>query len=332
LRALVLGGTRFIGKRLVETLLAGGHRVTILNRGRKLHPWGSRVTRVVGDRKSARDLKRAAHGGKDVIFDFLSYDAEDARLAVEVFDGKTARFVQISTCSVYWSTGDFPCPVPEEEFDRFTDFEEQAASIEYGYGYAKRKAEEVLRKAHAETGFPYTTIRMPIVGGEADPSTRYYSYFRRIRDGKPLVLPDGGRRKFRHVYVGDVAETLARLPKISESVGREYNLACQEELTLKEVVASSSRHLETEVETRDVPQAFLQERGLPSEFSPFSQSADQVPAIDRAKTELDWSPTPYDEWLGRTARWWSEFYRAGDPDAYVHREKELEVLSEFLNS
>ena len=306
MKALVLGGTRFLGKRLVETLLAGGHRVTMLNRGRKLHPWGSKVNRVIGDRKSPRDLMRAAHGGKDVVFDFLSYDAEDARLAVEAFKGKTARFVQISTCSVYWSTGDFPCPVPEEEFDRFTDYDEQPSSIEYQYGYAKRTAEEALRKAHAESGFPYTTIRMPIVGGEADPSTRYHSYFRRIRDGQP-----------------------ARLPEIPGAAGREYNLACEEELTLREVVASSSRHLDTNAVTTDIPSDFLEKQGLAPEFSPFSQPLDQVPAIGRAKAEIGWKPTPYEEWLGRTARWWSEFYRAGDPEAYVHREKELEVVREY---
>src|SRR5262245_4251738 len=116
MKALVIGGTRFIGKRLVEALLARGHRVTIFNRGRTLHPFGNRVTKVVGDRKNAADLARAAHGGRDAVFDFLSYDAEDARLALEAFAGRTEHFIQISTCSVYWCTGDFPCPVPEEDF------------------------------------------------------------------------------------------------------------------------------------------------------------------------------------------------------------------------
>jgi len=227
LKVLVLGGTRFIGRRLVEALLARGHRVTIFTRGQKADPWGNRVGRVIGDRASARDLGRAAHAGKDAIVDFLSYDAASARLAVEAYAGRTAHFVHISTCSVYWCTGKFPCPVPEEEFDRFGDFEERPGSIEYAYGYAKRKAEEILFAAHRETGFPATMIRMPIVGGEADPSLRYISYFYRIDDGRPIVLPDAGIACFRHCYVGDAAETLADLPGKGVAIGRAYNLACE---------------------------------------------------------------------------------------------------------
>ena len=123
MKVLVLGGTRFIGRRLVESLLARGHRVTLFNRGQRLHPFGNRVSRVTGDRKNAADLARAAHAGRDAVYDFLSFDAGDSRLAVEAFAGRTDHFVQISTCSVYWCTGDFPCPVSEEEFDRLRDFE-----------------------------------------------------------------------------------------------------------------------------------------------------------------------------------------------------------------
>lgn len=327
MKVLVLGGTRFIGRRLVESLLALGHRVTIFTRGRKLDPWGPRVRRITGERKSAADLSRAVHAGRDAVFDLLSYDADDARLAVEAFGGRTAHFVHVSTCSVYWCTGDFPCPVPEEEFDRHDEFPERPSSIEYAYGYAKRMAEKALVAAGEESGFPATRIRMPIVGGEADPSTRYFAYFHKIRDGKPLVLPDGGRMRFRHCYVDDAAETMARIPGNASAVGRAYNLACAEELTLAGIVERSGELLGVgRVETVGIPMKELDALGLDRAFSPFSQPADQVPAIDRARAELGYAPTPHDTWLERTVRWYTEYFRAGDPDAYAHRAKELEAL------
>ncbi len=316
----------------MESLLARGHRVTIFTRGQKLDPWGNRISRVAGDRKSARDLGRAAHAGRDAVFDFLSYDADDARLAVEAFSGRTAHFIHISTCSVYWCTGDFPCPVSEEDFDRLGDFEERPGSIEYAYGYAKRKAEEVLLAAHRDKGFPVTAVRMPVVGGEADPSLRYVSYFQRIDDGRPLVLPDAGVACFRQAYVGDAADALADLPGKANAVGRAYNLASEEILELRRVVAMSAACLDREAVAVPIPMQVLDARGLDREFSPFSQPVSQIPSIDRARSEIGWRPTPYAAWLERTVRWYRDVYRAGPAPQYAHRGKELEILGAYARA
>lgn len=40
LNVLVLGGTQFMGRLVVERLLAGGHRVTMSNRGVTANPFG----------------------------------------------------------------------------------------------------------------------------------------------------------------------------------------------------------------------------------------------------------------------------------------------------
>src|SRR5262249_9037080 len=160
-----------------------------------------------------------------------------ARLAAETLAGRVGRFVHVSTCSVYWCTGDFPCPVPEEDFDRLGDFSERPTSIEYDYGYNKRKAEEALFEAHGQTGFPFTAVRLPIVGGEGDLSLRCASYCRRVGDGGPLALPDGGWAPLRQVYVGDVVRTLAALPGAPHAVGQAYNLAGAEILSVRAIVA-----------------------------------------------------------------------------------------------
>jgi nucleoside-diphosphate-sugar epimerase len=326
-KCLVLGGSRFIGRRLVEMLLQAGHRVTLMNRGRRMDPFGARVSRIKGDRSHPEDLARAAHAGRDAIFDFLCYDAAGARMAIEAFEGRTARYVMISTGSVYWCTGDFPCPVPEEDFDRLGDFEERPGSIEYAYGYGKRKAEEALFAAHRRGSLPVTACRLPIVGGVMDPTLRYISYFYRIDDGSPLILPGGGLSEFRHVWVDDVAAMLEKIPTIPAAAGRAYNLAAGEIVTLASVVRLSARLLQRELRTVDVRFSELRSRGLDPSFSPFSQAVSQVPAIDRARAELGWEPSPYADWVEAQAKWYRDFYRAGPPPQYAHREKELEVLA-----
>ncbi|HET6374275.1 MAG TPA: NAD-dependent epimerase/dehydratase family protein, partial [Candidatus Polarisedimenticolia bacterium] len=313
-------------------LISAGHRVTLFNRGRTPDPFGAGVERLRGDRRSAADMSSGLSGREfDAVYDFLSYEAADARLAVESLHGRVGRFVHISTCSVYWCTGDFPCPVAEEDFDRLGDFAERPGSIEYDYGYAKRKAEETLFAAHREKGFPVTTIRIPIVGGEEDNSLRYASYVMRVSDGEPVILPDGGYAPFRHVYVGDVARMLADLPGIAGAVGQAYNLASSEILSTRMIVNEVAALLGTRVETIEIPTPLLRSLGLGTAFSPFSQQAAQIPSIGKAQRELGWAPTPYRTWLERTVRWDAEHRSSPQepPPAYTFRALELETAERY---
>lgn len=330
MKCLILGGSRFIGRRLVSVLLEAGAQVTLFNRGQAGHPFGDRLEQLKGDRRSASDLA-AAFGRRefDAAWDFLSYDETDARMAIAALGGRVGHFIHISTCSVYWCTGDSPCPVPETDFDRLDQFDERPDSIEYEYGYGKRKAERALFDAHARGGFPVTTIRMPIVGGEQDPSLRYASYCLRIADGGPLALPDGGYAPFRHVYVGDVARALAELPAKPQAKGQAYNLACAEILNLRSIVASISRLMGRTVETVDIPTPVLRAMGLPGAFSPFSQQSAQVPAIWKARNELGWDPTPHPVWLERVVRDALGNPVSEPPPALAFRGKELEVIANY---
>jgi len=334
MRALILGGSRFIGLRLARLLVASGHDVTLFNRGRTPDGLGDRVARLKGDRASAMDLSRALSGQTfDAAWDFLCYDAGDARRIVEALSGRAGRLTHVSTGSVYWCTGDFPCPVPEEQFDRHGDFPEAPGSIEYDYGYAKRKAEEVLGEAHRAGSLAVTVVRPPVVAGEDEPALRYAAYCRRLEDGGPVVLPDGGDTQFRHVYAGDLARALASIPGRPATSGRAYNLASPEILSVRRLTLDIARILGREPELVEIPVPFLKERAPvaaeATAFSPFTQRAPQVPAVERAARELGWAPTPYPVWLESVVRWWvDEGSPAGlVPPAFRHREAELAAVA-----
>jgi len=334
-RALILGGSRFIGRRLADALLEAGHSVTLFNRGRTDDGLGDRVRRLSGDRGSEGDLSRALDGLTfDAAWDFLCYDGDDARRAVAHLAGRVGRLVHISTCSVYWATGDFPCPVPEEEFDRHGDFAERPGSIEYAYGYAKRMAERVLMEAHREGRLPVTIVRPPVVAGEDEPGLRYASYCHRLEDGLPLILPDGGFVSFRHVYAGDLARALARIPDTTVAAGRAYNLASPEILSVRRLVIDIAGLMDRSPELVEIPGPILRRLAPELEvtaFSPFSQRAPQIPAVDRAIGELAWSPTPYPVWLERIVRWWVEEGRPARlvPPASRHRDREIAMVAAY---
>ncbi len=71
---LVLGGTRFFGKNLVELLLQQGHEVTLLTRGQTTDPFGEQIHRLIADRTDEQALQQAVGDQSyDVVYDNICY-------------------------------------------------------------------------------------------------------------------------------------------------------------------------------------------------------------------------------------------------------------------
>ena len=80
MKALVIGGTLFIGKRLVTRLLEEGHEVTVFHR-QGTHGYGTEVGNLVGDRNDPESVRRAIGGQRfDWVFDNV-YDWEHGTTA-----------------------------------------------------------------------------------------------------------------------------------------------------------------------------------------------------------------------------------------------------------
>src|SRR5512138_1944641 len=101
MNVLVIGGSRFVGRLLVWRLLASGARVTVLNRGRILDPFGGRVERLLCDR-TGPDFERLLAGRTfDAVVDLAAYTGDDGRRAASLLQGRTGHYVMISTGQVY---------------------------------------------------------------------------------------------------------------------------------------------------------------------------------------------------------------------------------------
>ena len=83
MKVLVIGGTLFIGKALVEELLKEGHEVAVLHRKPK-HDFGRRVENIMADRNDGDAMREALAGRRfDVVFDNV-YDWERGTTAAQV--------------------------------------------------------------------------------------------------------------------------------------------------------------------------------------------------------------------------------------------------------
>lgn len=91
-KVLVLGGTRFFGKRLVELLLRSqDNEVTLLTRGRTADAFGDRVARLTADRTDEAALERALSDTSwDIVYDNICYSAEEAAFSYRACSGRAA--------------------------------------------------------------------------------------------------------------------------------------------------------------------------------------------------------------------------------------------------
>jgi len=241
MRILVLGGTRFFGFQLVHRLAAEGHRVTVLTRGLTPAQLPPSVEHLVGDRRQAASLREAVGSRTwDVVIDNIGFTAEEGRLAVEIFAGRTGRFLFTSTAAVYACFEDLVNPYREEDTERLPERARARQDPQLAYGFGKLEAERVLQQAYRERGFPVTILRLPIVIGPRDHTLRAYSYWVRIKDRAPLILPDGGRVDWRFIYSEDVVRAFIRLLEEERSIGHVYNIAQEEIVSVREFVKLSA--------------------------------------------------------------------------------------------
>ena len=177
---LVIGGTRFFGRVLVERLLADGHRVTIATRGRAVDDLGDRVARIGVDRRDAAAMTAAFAGARfDVVYDQVCYRPGDATIALAALGSRVGRYVMASTIEVYDQVrASIARPLREDDVD--VDADDPAADE---YGRDKRRAEAVLARAP----LPVVRVRIGhVLGGPDDFTGRLASYVRQVEDGAPF--------------------------------------------------------------------------------------------------------------------------------------------------
>ena len=332
MHALVVGGTRFVGTLLVWRLLAAGHRVTLVNRGTTKDPFGNRVQRLHADRRTAGLERVLAGRAFDVVYDLAAFTAEDGRRAAEILAGACVHYVAISSGQVYLVRDSAPRPAREEDYDGplLPRPAAEPDAGEWDYGAGKRGLEDALFEAHRTRGFPATTVRIPIVNGEADYYRRLERYLWRLLDGGPVLLPDGGENVARHVYGGEVARFLVSIAADARTIGRAWNLAQEEAPTVAALVASLRDLVGSASPVVAAPAASLRDRAFePRRISPFSTAWMSHLDPSRARDELGFRHEPLDAYLGKIVAAFLARVPASPPEGLERRAEEIRLGREL---
>ena len=190
MKLLVLGGTIFLGRHVVEAALAGGHAVTMLTRGRHGTALFPQVGRLVGDRDG--DLSALADRAFDAVIDCSGYTPEHVTRATQALGERAGHWVFVSTISVY--AGFAPGRVYDET--------SPLAAGHEGYGALKARAEEALQSAAPGRA---AVVRPGLIVGPHDPTGRFTYWPRRVARGGDVLAPGRPERAVQFIDARDLA-------------------------------------------------------------------------------------------------------------------------------
>lgn len=240
MKILIIGGTVFLGRFLVEAAQARGHEVTLFNRGRHNPELFPGVEKLRGDRRT--DL--SALGGRrwDAVIDTSGYTPGTVGAVAELLAGAVGHYTFISSISVYAqfnSSGyDESAPVgtiTDEEVEAAERLEqgEGVIAVSYGekYGPLKARCEDVVRRTLPDRAL---VIRPGLIVGPHDYSDRFTYWPVRIARGGEVLAPGRPERPVRVIDVRDLAQWNIRLTEASTT--GTFNASGADRLTMGQLL------------------------------------------------------------------------------------------------
>jgi nucleoside-diphosphate-sugar epimerase len=321
-RVLVLGGNRYIGLHLVFELARRGHDVTVMNSHEAPLPDGAR--RLHGDRRQPGVLEEVLGPHRDAfdaVFDNTAYAVEDLEPMLRLFKGRVDHFVFTSSVAVYRRS--FVQPV-REDFPRHAPGDPDPRKA---YGVGKVECEDLLRREFEVDGFPATSLRVTHTIGPMSPlASREPSFFARLEQGRPILVPGEGFPFVHLVHVQDVAEAMASIPGGPNAAGNAYNVAGPEVTSVLGCVRLMARAVGVEPEIVHVPLEVARTVRPPLVHWGEALVGGAMFSVDALRDDVGWVPrfgleaayrSSYD-WFAEEGRDRYEFDFSGD-DAVLSR-------------
>jgi len=258
MRLLILGGTVFLGRHLVEAAVGRGHHVTLFNRGRTAPDLFPEVEHLVGDRDGGLAPLRDRRW--DAVVDTSGFVPRVVRQSVEVLRDAVDLYVFVSTGSVY----------PLDSLDRsetgpVIQLDDPAdENVQANYGGLKALCEEVVTACYGDRAL---NVRSGLIAGTHDPTGRFTYWPLRVTRGGEVLAPGGPEREVQFIDARDEADWI--LDMAERDQGGTFNVTGPAaRLTLRDLLARCG-----EASLTWVDDDFLTDRGV----RPYSEMPLWVP-------------------------------------------------------
>jgi nucleoside-diphosphate-sugar epimerase len=297
---MVIGGTRFVGLRLVKTLVEYGHEITLLNRGKTQVDLPSGVKRLHADRRNPAEISQVLKSQDfEMVCDMTGYQLKNLEPVVVTLRDRIGHYIFQSTCAVYAPSELLPI---RENFPTVT--EATAPAGEETYALEKLQCEQFLLRMFDENHFPVTIFRSPVIyGPENWMDEREGSYFVRLLQGRRILVPGTGATVLQFVNVDDIAKAYIAVNGQKKALGGIYNIASEEAITIDGYIDTIARVIGITPSKVYVEPHVVRNLKRPIFFFPWERSS--FYDISKAKDEFGYRPLfNMEEGLKLTYEWW----------------------------
>lgn len=235
MRVAIIGGSGHVGTYLVPRLVAAGHEVVAVSRGKRepyqAHGAWAMVEQHTIDRATAeaagtfgtqiRELR------PDVVIDMICFTLDSARQLVEALRGNVQHFLH---CGTIWVHGP-SAVVPTTEAQPCKPFGD--------YGIQKASIEAYLLDEARRGNFPATILHPGHIVGPGwaplNPAGHFNpDVFTKLAAGTELALPNLGLETVHHVHADDVAQAFeCALTHWGMAIGESFHVVSPAALTLR---------------------------------------------------------------------------------------------------
>lgn len=342
MKILAIGGTGFIGPRVIRGLQQAGHSVTVFHRGTTPAP--ESTAEIIGDRNRIGEFRDAlARENFDLAIDFILSSERQAKELMKTLRGIIPRLVVLSSMDAYraWGVhtglepgGLEPLPITEDSplrtrpaySPQVVERLQQMVSWVDGE-YDKVPAERVVL---GDPRLPATVLRLPMIYGPGDYIHRFHPFLKRMDDGRRFILlaDDVAEMRTPRGYIDDVAAGImlaatSALAASTHTTGRVYNICEAEAFSelewARKIAAATGWQGEFVVLAHEKTPAHL--------LSPGNMAQHLVTSSDRIRNELGYREVTAQEIAFASTIEWERAHPPQSPGARFDYAAEDAALS-----
>ncbi|HWI50731.1 MAG TPA: NAD-dependent epimerase/dehydratase family protein [Symbiobacteriaceae bacterium] len=229
MKILMIGGTVFLGRHIVEAALQRGHEITLFNRGQRNPELFPELEKLRGNRDGGLDVLKGRRW--DAVIDTCGYVPRIVSASAQLLADSTEHYTFISTCSVY---PDQPNATEETPVNTLADETVEQVTGET-YGGLKALCEKA-----AEAAMPgrVLNVRPGLIVGPHDPTDRFTYWPVRVARGGEILAPGRPDSRVQVIDGRDLAAWVVRMAE-ARQVGVYNTTGPQHRLTLGELLTTA---------------------------------------------------------------------------------------------
>lgn len=254
LKVLILGGTGISGPHLVRDLRAAGHRLTLLNRGKRNPGLFKDIETLIGDRNGPLDVLKGRDW--DVVVDNSGYFPRQVKRSTEILKDHSQHYIYVSSISAY---ADLTPPGIDEDYQLAALTDPDATEITSdNYGGLKAACERIVEQTFGEH---QAVIRPSYIVGPGDSTDRFTYWPVRVARGGEMLAPGTPSDPVQFIDVRDMADFMRSC--VERQIKGRYNL-CNPPgaVTMGELLQASKRISKSNASFIWAKQSFLEQHKL----------------------------------------------------------------------